>query len=125
MGYKLQKNSKRFLCLERITLRIDFDGNTLPEYVIFYPVGSSSAKVYITKISNTKGYAQLVYNMGIVMSSITWGDLRVRPSYQCNASAFYGNVRKDFMLSGIEITGDVYDLVYVQIAPSKARKLKD
>lgn len=114
MGYILPYNPKRFMCLESITLRIDFDCSPLPQTVVFYPLGGSVATVYVTKVNNSIGYAQYIYNLGILPSSLKWNNQRIRETYQCTASAFYNNVRTDFVIEGIDITGDIYDMVYLQ-----------
>jgi len=119
MGYLLEKHATRFLCLEKITLRIDFNCGTVPDHVAFYPLGAQPASVEVTKTSGTTGYAQIIYPMGILPSTISWSNKRIRPPYQCSASAFYGNKRTDFIVSGIEITGDIYDLVYLQSISTK------
>lgn len=113
MGYTLPINPKRFLCLEKITMRIDFNCETVPDTVIFYPLGGKTRIVSVIKITNTTGYAQISYYMDIIKSSLTWSNVRVKPSYLCSARAYYKNISMEFVLKGIEITGDIYDLVYV------------
>lgn len=120
-GYSLPSNNLRFLCLEKITLRIDFNGGKIPDYVIFRPVGSDEVRIAVTKISVFSGFAQMVYTMGILPSSLTWENRRINSPYHCSASAYCGTEKTDFMLDGIEITGDVYDLVYLD-SPLSSRK---
>jgi hypothetical protein len=123
-GYRLSRSSKRFLCLEKITLRLDFTGQPIPDRVVFHPVGAGDASVMVTKTADKAGFAQIVYPMGILPSTITWSNKRLRPSYICYASAYAGNERMDYSLDGIEITGDIYDLVYLESMPAM-RNRKD
>ena len=122
MGYRLSRNSKRFLCLEKITLRIDFTGTPIPDYVVFQPVGSRDVAVNVTKTADAAGFAQIIYPMGILPSTINWDNKRLCPPYKCYASAYSGNNRTDYSLNGIEITGDVYDLVYLESMPAIRNK---
>lgn len=114
LGYSLPLNPLRFLCLEKITLRIDFKSAPLPDYVVFYPVGGSSSYAVVNKTSATTGYSQHQYTLGVLPSTISWSNVRLSPSLSCHASCYYGGVKEDVYLYGIEITGDVYDLVYLQ-----------
>lgn len=112
-GYNLPFNKKRFLCLEKITLRIDFEGAPMPNSVTFYPLGGKTTTAMVIKTSYKTGYAQLIYPMGIIPSTLTWSNVRVNPAYSCYASSYIGSKRTDYVISGIEITGDIYDLVYL------------
>jgi len=114
MGYRLPLNTKRFLCLEKIVLQIDFNCATVPNRVIFMPVGTLPIEVDVVKTGKATGYARADYTMGIIPSTITWSNNRVRPSYYCSARAIYGDYQTAFFLDGIEITGDIFDLVYLQ-----------
>ncbi|MHB1485695.1 MAG: hypothetical protein ACYCYI_13700 [Saccharofermentanales bacterium] len=114
LGYQLPYNPKRFLCLEKLTMRIDFEGRPLPQSVVFYPLGGNPVTVPIVKINDAKGYAQHIYILGIMSSSIKWDNNRIRASYYCSASAYSNSVRTDYIIDGIDITGDIYDLVYLQ-----------
>ena len=60
--------------------------------------------------------------MGILPSTINWANRRLGPSYKCYASAYCWNVRTDYSLDGIEITGDIYDLVYLESIPAMKNK---
>ncbi len=114
LGYSLPYNPLRFLCLEKITLRVDFKSSPLPDYVVFYPVGGSSAHAVVNKLSSTTGYSQCQYTLGVLPSTINWSNERIAPSLSCYVSCYYGGVKKDIYLYEIEITGDIYDLVYLQ-----------
>ncbi len=114
MGYILPNNPKRFMSLEKITQRIDFDGNPLPSSVTFYQIGGKTTTVLVKKTSSSTGYAELVYKLGILPSSLTWRNIRINPPYDCLASTFIGSKRTDYVIHDIEITGDIYDMVYLQ-----------
>ncbi len=122
MGYSLKANAMRFLSLEKVTLRIDFTGASIPDRVIFHPLGASDVQTSVTRTGDNSGFAQISYPMAVLPSSLTWSNVRNRPSYQCSASAFCGNTQTDYSLRGIEITGDIYDLVYLQSIPNVSKR---
>lgn len=124
MGYSLKADAMRFLSLEKVTLRIDFTGPSIPDRVIFHPLGAPDAHEAVTRTGDSSGFAQISYSIAILPSSLTWSNVRIRMPYQCTASAFNGNTRTDYTLSGIEITGDIYDLVYLQSFPTVSKRAK-
>lgn len=114
LGYQLPYNPLRFLCLEKITLRIDFISAPLPDFVVFHPVGGPPAYASVVKTSAISGYSRHQYTLGVLPSTLSWSNKRVSPSLSCHVSCYYGGIKEDVYLYGIEITGDIYDLVYLQ-----------
>lgn len=113
IGYPLPYNPLRFLSLEKAELRIDFTGDTIPERVMFYPVGSSAKSVQVVKVSENEGYAILRYVIGVIPSTLNWSGDRVNPSLSAYASVNTEDTVRLFILDKIEITGTIYDIVYL------------
>ncbi|MHB1453223.1 MAG: hypothetical protein ACYCYM_04615 [Saccharofermentanales bacterium] len=113
-GISLPRNPKRFLCYEKLTVRIDFTDSALPDSVVFSPPGGNAASADVIRTGPDSGYAEHHYYLGIVPSTITWDNVRVAPPYQCTAIAYFKGRRVDYAIGGIDVTGSVYDILYLQ-----------
>jgi len=107
-------NEMRFLCLEKVTLRIDFENSALPSNVTFFPVGGSPVSRAVTVTGPNRGYAEHKYTMAIVLSTLDWENKRIRTPYNAFAYMSIDGQPKYILLEGIEITGSIHDLVYIQ-----------
>lgn len=114
IGIPLPKHDKRFLCLENITIRLEFINSNLPQLVKFYPPGSSPVTVIPIRTAVDSGYAEYKYKMPVIPSTITWSNIRRAQSYKCYAYAYFGNEQRYYEIDGIDITGSVYDIIYLQ-----------
>ena len=110
----LPTDKMRFLCLERVTLRIDFENSAMPDNVTFFPIGGNpvSSKVIVT--SPGKGYAQYNYTLVILPSTLNWENRRINNPYFAYTYMYINNQPMYLTLGGIEITGSIHDLVYIQ-----------
>lgn len=113
-GVLLPKNPKRFLCYEKLAVRLDFKDSALPDYVVFDPPGGKASSVGVVRTGPDSGYAEHRYYLSIVPSTITWDNIRVAPPYQCTAHAYFTDRCIDYVIGGIDVTGSVYDILYLQ-----------
>ncbi|MHB8964151.1 MAG: hypothetical protein ACYC5K_13475 [Saccharofermentanales bacterium] len=114
IGISLPLNPKRFLCYEKLTVRLDFTGSALPSRVVFYPPGGRPALSLVARTGPGSGFAEHSYYLSVVPSTLTWDNVRVAPPYQCTARAYYTDKQADYVIGGIEVTGSVYDILYLQ-----------
>jgi hypothetical protein len=113
LGYDLPFNAHRFLCLERVIMRADFTGDNLPDEVTFFPLGEEPVSMELVKSSPNAGYAEYTHVLKVMPSSLTWTHQRNRASYTIYAQYLLGASMNTISLEGIEITGSVYDLMYL------------
>lgn len=110
----LPNNNLRFLCLEKVKLQVDFANSALPQTVTFFPAGFAPVTVKTVITSPGSGYAALNYTMGIIPFTLDWENKRIRSPYTAFAHMYINGESKYLTLEGIEITGSVHDLLYLQ-----------
>ena len=118
IGLDLLVNPKRFMCLERLTLRVDFVNGIMPERVVFHPVGAVSAEVPVMITGPHSGFAELKYYIGVIPSTVNWKNQRLSEPLSCRARVYYSGTYKDLYIYGIDITGSIYDIIYIQGKPA-------
>ena len=73
-----------------------------PEDSTFELVGGSERRFYWE------------YVLPLAPSTLSWDDVRIAPSYSMTVYAYKGSSFQTFTVEDIEITGNVYDLIYIQ-----------
>ncbi|NLZ52479.1 MAG: hypothetical protein GX892_04930, partial [Thermoanaerobacteraceae bacterium] len=136
-GKRLTNEPHRFLSLERVKINVyttgyaerveirfspeleamrfeDIYGNIYDYYEDF-----GLAYVYFPKVftlDNTKkdNHVYWEYILPLANSTKSWDDVRLRPQYSMTVTAWRGSKSVTYTISDIDITGNTFDLIYVQ-----------
>ncbi|HEX2944779.1 MAG TPA: hypothetical protein VHT96_02355 [Clostridia bacterium] len=134
LGKQLTNEPHRFLSLECVKINISTSGNPDRIAVRFSP--ELEAMNYTDPGGHTSSYSEYFghevsfpedstflmsgnhayweYNLPLAPSSKDWNDVRLRPRYSMTVTAYKGNRSVTRTINDIDITGNIYDLTYIQ-----------
>ncbi|MDH8679436.1 hypothetical protein QE109_14855 [Fusibacter bizertensis] len=130
-------NPHRFLSYEKVKIRAEVIGEPDEVFLNFSP--ELEAMVYINKLGQTYRYQSEVgyeptfpiqlsmksgnstlsiwegeYILPLARETMDWQDIRLASPYSCAVTAIKGNKSNKLTIDDIEITGNIYDLLYHQ-----------
>lgn len=133
-GKQLTNEPHRFLSLERVKIDIKTVGDPDRVTVRFSP--ELEAMTYSDPHGNVYNYGDFFdykvkfpedstfavsnnhisweYNLPLALSTKDWNNLRQRPAYTMIVTAYKGSSSVVAKINDIEITGNIYDLTYIQ-----------
>lgn len=134
-GERLSNEPHRFLSLERVRIDITTKGN--PDKVIIRFSPELEAMTYSDPHGNVYSYGRdffgyevkfptdstfnvsnnhvrWEYNLPLAPSTKSWDNSRLRPPYTMTVTAYKGSKSVVRTINDIEITGNIYDLTYIQ-----------
>ncbi len=62
----------------------------------------------------TDNQAQWEYYLPLAPSTKDWDNRRLRPQYRMTVTVYKGESFAEYVIDDIDITGNVYDLTYIQ-----------
>jgi len=62
----------------------------------------------------TDNHAYWEYYLPLAPSTKNWDDRRLRPQYRMTVTAYKGDITAEYVIDDIDITGNIYDLTYIQ-----------
>jgi len=134
-GERLTNEPHRFLSLECVKVNITTAGNPdrvtirfSPEleamqytdpngHVYYYDEDFFGYKVEFPKDSTffaPGNHVYWEYNLPLAPSTKNWNNARLRSPYKMIVTAYKGEAKAQFVIDDIEITGNIYDLTYIQ-----------
>ena len=136
-GKQLLNQPHRFLGLEKVKININTDGYADKVEVRFSP--ELEAMNYIDEYGNYYDYAEdfnldyvyfpktilldetkkennvyWEYVLPLAKSTISWEDQRIKTPYKMEVTAWKGEKSVKWIIDDIDITGNIYDLTYIQ-----------
>jgi len=133
-GKRMSVEPHRFLSLECIKIDITTKGD--PDKVVIRFSPELESMVYTDPNGHTYNYrdflgysvkfpndstiqvsdnhAQWEYYLPLAPSSKDWDNNRLRPQYRMTVTAYKGDSTAEYVIDDIEITGNIYDLTYIQ-----------
>lgn len=134
-GERMTNEPHRFLSLERVKIDITTIGD--PERVTIRFSPELEAMQYTDPSGNSYDYADDFFGSSVVFpedstftmqgnhisweyhlplapSTKGWDNNRLRPQYRMTVTAYKGNASVDYVINDIDITGNIYDLTYIQ-----------
>jgi hypothetical protein len=134
LGKRLTNEPHRFLSLECIRINISTTGEPDRVTVRFSP--ELEAMAYTDPNGHRYNYSDYFgreisfpedstftvsgdnvyweYNLPLAPSSKDWNDNRLRPQYSLTVTAYKGGSSVSWTIDDIDITGNIYDLTYIQ-----------
>lgn len=134
-GRRMSVEPHRFLSLECVKVDITTKGD--PDKVIIRFSPELESMVYTDPNGHTYDYgrdffgytvkfpenstiqvsdnhARWEYYLPLAPSSKDWNDNRLRPQYRMTVTAYKGDSTAEYVIDDIDITGNIYDLTYIQ-----------
>lgn len=134
-GKRMSAEPHRFLSLECVSIDIATSGDPDKVTIRFSP--ELESMVYTDPNGNTYDYssdffgyrvkfpedstipvtsnhARWEYYLPLAPSSKDWNDNRLRPQYRMIVTAYKGEAKAEYVIDDIDITGNIYDLTYIQ-----------
>lgn len=132
-GNRLATHPHRFLSYEKVIISAEVTGNPDRLEVRFSP--ELEAMQYVNSKGQTYTFMEefgYVIEFPLIMEKLTdkayrietilplaretmnFADERIAAPYTITVTAVKGDIRKDFTISDIDITGNIYDMLYVQ-----------
>lgn len=136
-GKRLSNEPHRFLSLETVNIRIDIEGFAERVEIRFSPELEAMQftdakgnvydykddymgyevefpKTFIIDIPKASTSIQWEYTLPLAPSTKSWADERLRSPYKMTVCAYRGEECVIYEIDDIDITGNVYDLTYIQ-----------
>ena len=135
LGERLTNEPHRFLSLERVKIDITTLGNPDSVTIRFSPELEAMTytdpnghtydygddyfgyKVYFPADSTFPAAGNHVYweyHLPLAQSTKNWNNTRLRQSYKMTVTAYKGGNSVQYVIDDIDITGNIYDLTYIQ-----------
>ncbi|HPV01999.1 MAG TPA: hypothetical protein PK127_05940, partial [Clostridiales bacterium] len=134
-GKKMTVEPHRFLSLECVRIDIRTKGD--PEKVVIrfspelesmyytdpnghtYDYSKDFFGYYVrfpqdSTLTVTDNHAYWEYYLPLAPSTKNWDDRRLRPQYRMTVTAYKGDITAEYVIDDIDITGNIYDLTYIQ-----------
>ncbi|NMB95375.1 MAG: hypothetical protein GYA02_02005, partial [Clostridiaceae bacterium] len=136
-GIRLTNEPHRFLSLERVRIKVTTDGYADKIEIRFSPELESMQYIdengnmydykedfnldyvsfpYIIELDNTRKVNETYWEfvLPLAKSTKSWDDQRIRNPYYMEVTAWKGTTSVKYLIDDIEITGNIYDLTYIQ-----------